>query len=154
MATLVRQVPSHAYASSLGDQIAGVAGERRRLVLRPQVYFRVDKIMATDTADIPGRGTRVLGAYVGNILQRPAPPSSGTLTLFFAQTALGKGGGCAATAGIKHFDVFQKLGHELLGFRFIAAISLVRRAPRRQICVTSVAGGFRVRENKFDIGTH
>lgn len=91
MATLVRQVPSHAYASSLGDQIAGVAGERRRLVLRPQVYFRVDKIMATDTADIPGRGTRVLGAYVGNILQRPAPPSSGTLTLFFAQTALGNG---------------------------------------------------------------
>lgn len=86
-----RQIPSHAYASSLGDQLAGAAGERRRLVLRPQVYFRVDKIMATDTSDIPGRGTRVLGAYVGNILQRPAPPSNGTLTLFFAPSALGNG---------------------------------------------------------------
>ena len=75
----------------MGDQIAGNPGDRLRLVLRPQVYFRVDKIMATDTADIPGRGTRVLGAYVGNVLQRPAPPSNGTLTLFFAQNALGNG---------------------------------------------------------------
>lgn len=86
---LVRQVPPHAYASSLGGQIAGNPGDRLRLVLKPQTYFRVDKIMATDTSENPGRGTRVMGAYVGNVLQRPAPPSSGTLTLFFAQDALG-----------------------------------------------------------------
>lgn len=87
----VVQVPPHAWVSSLGGQVAGSPGDRLRLVLRPQAHFRVDKVVATDTSENPGRGTRVLGAYVGNVLQRPAPPASGTLALFFARDALGSG---------------------------------------------------------------
>ncbi len=41
-----------------------------------------------------------------------------------AQTTLGKGSRSAATAGIKHFDVFQELGHKAVRFW------LYRRRPR------------------------
>jgi hypothetical protein len=87
---LVKPVPRHAYVSSIGGHISGSAGELLRLVLRPQAYFLVRKIMATDTSESPGRGTRVMRVFVSNNLQRPVP-STGTLTLFFTPGALDNG---------------------------------------------------------------
>ena len=71
-----------------------------------------------------------------------------------AQPAFGEGGGSTPTAGIKHFDVFQKLGHKLFGFRFIVTVRFVRCTPRGQIGITRVTGGFRIREDQLDVRTH
>lgn len=84
----MRAPRDHVEHADIGAQLAGLAGERRRVVLRPQQSFRTEKVLATDNSSSPGRGTRVLGAYVGQALQRPAPPANGTLTLFFAPQAL------------------------------------------------------------------
>ncbi len=70
------------------------------------------------------------------------------------QAALDKRGGRAATAGVEHLNVFQELGHKLLGFGFIAAVGFIRRAPGRQIGIARVAGGFRVRENQLHVRAH
>ena len=71
-----------------------------------------------------------------------------------AQATLGKSGGCATTAGIEHFNVFQELGHKLFGFGFIATVSFIRCAPCRQIGITRVTRRFRVRENQLHVGAH
>ena len=57
----------------------------------PQCLFRSEKIIASDTGEPNGRGTRILGVTIGQKLQRPASPKGGTLTAFFAETALGNG---------------------------------------------------------------
>lgn len=74
---------------SFGLSYAGQAGERKTLKYRPQTPFTVEKFQATDDSPNPGYGTRILSVYVGNALQRPAPPTGGTLTAFFAPNALG-----------------------------------------------------------------
>lgn len=56
----------------------------------PQCLFRAEKVMATDTATTAGTGTRIQQIFVGNRLQRPANAGA-TLTLFFANNALGNG---------------------------------------------------------------
>jgi hypothetical protein len=69
--------------------LAGLAGQTLSVKRRMQSPFKVDKIQATDNSPNPGYGTRIMGCYVGNMLQRPAPPDEGTLTAFFAPDALG-----------------------------------------------------------------
>ena len=65
------------------------AGTTTTITVNPQCLFRGEKVMATDTYSTAGIGTRVSTILVGNYLQRPA--STSTLTLFFAQNALGNG---------------------------------------------------------------
>ena len=68
-----------------------------------------------------------------------------------AEAALGEGGGRSAPAGVKDFDVLEKLSHKLFGFSFIAAISFIRRAPCRQVGVSGVTRGFRIREDQLNV---
>lgn len=70
--------------------VFGVAGAIVTATVNPQVPFRGEKLTATDTGTVPGRGTRVLDVMVGQRSQRPAAKGS-TLTAFFATSALGNG---------------------------------------------------------------
>lgn len=71
----------HDWQLDLGPY-TGVAGETKTLVATPQVYYRVENILATDSATPAGSGTRVGKLIVGNKLQRPVVVGS-TTTLFF-----------------------------------------------------------------------
>lgn len=77
------------YTIDFGPMYSPAAGEVIELYATPQVPFRGEKIVATDTASPPGTGTMIQNVLVGNMLQRPANTMS--LTAFFAQQALGNG---------------------------------------------------------------
>lgn len=62
----------------------------------PQCFFKGEKVVATDSATPPGTGTRIMQIAIGNRVQRPGSRSrntavGGSLTAFFAQTALANG---------------------------------------------------------------
>lgn len=71
--------------------VFGTAGTSTTITIQPQTLFRVEKIMATDVGPASaGYNTSVTQVIIGNKLQRPAT-TGGTLTLFFANNALGNG---------------------------------------------------------------
>jgi hypothetical protein len=70
--------------------VSGAAGTTTTISFQPQAYFRVEKLMATDTGSPAGFGTAVSQILVGQRLQRPATGSS-TLSIFFSQQSLGNG---------------------------------------------------------------
>ena len=70
--------------------VSGAAGTNTTVIINPQVLFRGEKVMATDTGTTPGLGTRIQAIFVGQKSQRPANAGS-TLTAFFANNALGNG---------------------------------------------------------------
>ncbi|SRR5579862_1095367 len=70
--------------------VSGTAGTSTTIVVNPQVLFRGEKVMATDTGTTAGLGTRIQAIFVGQKSQRPANAGS-TLTAFFANNALGNG---------------------------------------------------------------
>lgn len=70
--------------------VSGAAGSTTTLTVNPQVLFRGEKVMATDSGTTAGLGTRIQSIFVGQKSQRPANAGS-TLTLFFNQQALGNG---------------------------------------------------------------
>jgi hypothetical protein len=77
-----------------GPVYAATAGYVTTLTITPQVLFRGEKVMATDTgngtASTVGYGTRITQIFVGQKSQRPANAGA-TLTAFFANNALGNG---------------------------------------------------------------
>lgn len=71
--------------------VSGTAGTQTTVVVNPQVLFRGEKMMATDTgANAAGFNTRIGAIFVGQKSQRPAN-SGATLTAFFANNSLGNG---------------------------------------------------------------
>src|SRR3990167_6561666 len=66
------------------------AGRETTITVSPQCLFRGEKIIATDTGSPNGRGTRIMQVAIGNKIQRPAG-RNGSLTVFFANNALGNG---------------------------------------------------------------
>ena len=71
--------------------VSGSSGTTTTITINPQTLFRVEKIMATDTGpQTAGYNTSVTQVIIGNKLQRPAT-GNGSLTLFFANNALGNG---------------------------------------------------------------
>jgi len=70
--------------------VSGSAGTTTTITVAPQCLFRGEKVMATDTGSPAGTGTRVSTILIGQRLQRPAGAGA-TLTLFFANNALGNG---------------------------------------------------------------
>jgi hypothetical protein len=70
--------------------VFGAAGTTTTITQNPQVLFRGEKVMATDTGTTVGAGTRIQAIFVGQKSQRPANAGS-TLTAFFANNALGNG---------------------------------------------------------------
>lgn len=71
--------------------VSGSSATTTTITIQPQTLFRVEKIMATDTGPLTsGYNTSVTQVIIGNKLQRPAT-TGGTLTLFFANNALGNG---------------------------------------------------------------
>jgi len=71
--------------------VSGTAGTTTTVTIQPQTLFRVEKIMATDVGPgTAGFNTSITQVIIGNKLQRPAT-TGGTLTLFFANNALGNG---------------------------------------------------------------
>jgi hypothetical protein len=70
--------------------VFGLAGTSTTVIINPQVLFRGEKVMATDTGVTPGLGTRISAIFVGQKSQRPANAGS-TLTAFFANNSLGNG---------------------------------------------------------------
>jgi hypothetical protein len=67
--------------------VSAAAGTITTINVKPQCDYRVEKVMATDTAPDAGTGTRIQSIFVGNQLQRPA--STSTLTKMFFSGALG-----------------------------------------------------------------
>jgi hypothetical protein len=75
--------------------VFGEANTTTTITQNPQVLFRGEKVMATDSGNFagtgnPGTGTRIQAIFVGQKSQRPANAGS-TLTSFFANNALGNG---------------------------------------------------------------
>ena len=70
--------------------VSGAAGTTTIITVAPQCLFRGEKVMATDSGSPAGYGTRITQVLIGQRLQRPAT-GGGSLTAFFAQTALGNG---------------------------------------------------------------
>jgi hypothetical protein len=70
--------------------VSGAASTTTTISFQPQAYFRVEKMMATDTAATAGMGTAITQILVGQRLQRPAT-GGGTLSLFYSQQSLGNG---------------------------------------------------------------
>jgi len=91
--------------------VYGLAGTSTVVIVNPQVLFRGEKVMATDTSTTPGLGTRIAAIFVGQKSQRPANSGS-TLTAFFANNALGN--------GIK-WDTCEKALSISITIQFIAA---------------------------------
>lgn len=69
----------------------GNAGFVTTITIRPQCRFRVEKMMATDTHTQPGFGTSIIQVAIGQKIQRPGNAARGSLSTFFAQTALADG---------------------------------------------------------------
>lgn len=70
--------------------VNGPAGFTTVITASPQLLFRGEKIMATDTAVPAGTGTRIIAVTVGSKIQKPLG-TTGTLTLFFDDAALANG---------------------------------------------------------------
>lgn len=75
--------------------VFGEAGNITTITVFPQCYYRGQKLMATDTAEVPpgglrGIGTRITQMMVGQRLQRPGC-GGGTMTFFYSAGALGNG---------------------------------------------------------------
>lgn len=70
--------------------VSGQPGQQITLTNSPQVAFRGEKGMCSDTGSPPGSGTRIGTILVGNRLQRPLG-GGGTLSTFMANVALGNG---------------------------------------------------------------
>lgn len=70
--------------------VSGAAGTTTTISFQPQAYFRVEKLMATDTNSTPGMGTAITQILVGQRLQRPAT-GGGTLSIFYSNQSLGNG---------------------------------------------------------------
>ena len=72
--------------------VEGRAGETRDVSAVPG-FLRVDQIVATDTSARPGKGTKVIGMFVGNENQMTSAPvdQNGILTEFFSAGAFGNG---------------------------------------------------------------
>ena len=70
--------------------VSGAAGSITTITVAPQVHFRGQKVIATDTGNPPGTGTRIMQLVVGQRLQKPAANGS-TLVVFFGPVALGNG---------------------------------------------------------------
>ena len=70
--------------------VSGAAGSITVIAVAPQVRFRGEKVMASDTGSTPGSGTRIMQLVVGQRLQKPTANGS-TLTTFFGANALGNG---------------------------------------------------------------
>ncbi len=70
--------------------VSGAASTTTTITFQPQAYFRVEKLMATDTGSPAGFGTAITQIAVGQRLQRPIL-TGGTLSLFYSQQALGNG---------------------------------------------------------------
>jgi hypothetical protein len=67
------------------------AGQVVDFISTPQCLFRGEKVMATDSATPAGSGTRIMQIAIGQRIQKPGNSGrsgAGTLTQFFAQTAL------------------------------------------------------------------
>lgn len=58
---------------------------------RPQVLFKAEKIMATDTGSPAGTATRVLSVTIGQKVQKAEAFGKGTLTQLFSASALENG---------------------------------------------------------------
>jgi len=71
------------------------AGSSILFSANPQCFFRGEKVVATDTGSPQGSGTRIMQVSIGQRIQRPngggAQNGAGSLTQFFASTALGNG---------------------------------------------------------------
>ena len=65
------------------------AGTTTTITVTPQVLFRGEKVMATDTGSPAGSQTRIQSIFVGQRSQRPA--TTNTLATFFANNTLGNG---------------------------------------------------------------
>lgn len=70
--------------------VSGAAGTQTTISFQPQAYFRVEKLMATDTNSPAGMGTAITQILVGQRLQRPAT-GGGTLSIFYSNQSLGNG---------------------------------------------------------------
>ncbi len=70
--------------------VFGAAGTTTTLTAPMQCRFRVEKAMASDSADTPGSGTRIMQFVVGQRIQRPSASGS-TSSQFFGPGALGNG---------------------------------------------------------------
>ena len=68
----------------------GLAGTITTLQVFPQVLFRGEQVMASDTGFPPTFQTRIMAIFVGQKSQRPAN-QGGTITNFFVNTAIGNG---------------------------------------------------------------
>lgn len=66
------------------------AGTIMNVYSTPQVLFRGEKIIATDSSTLPGNGTRIMAIAVGQKMQRPGG-TGGTLTHFYPRRAMGNG---------------------------------------------------------------
>ncbi len=69
-------------------ELEGKRGEIKKVRSYSQCIFRGEKLLATDTSEVPGRGTRIRYIFVGNKSQREVD-GDGTLTLFYSQNSLG-----------------------------------------------------------------
>ena len=69
--------------------VSGKKGEIKNIKINPQLPFKGEKMMATDSFQ-NGMGTRICSVFVGPKSQRPANAGS-TPTKFFANNAFGNG---------------------------------------------------------------
>lgn len=69
--------------------VSGPAGSTTTISVMPQLYFRGEKVIASDSATPPGTGTRIMNIMVGAKMQRPN--NGGVLTQFYGPNALGGG---------------------------------------------------------------
>ncbi len=67
--------------------VFGKAGTTQHLYVSPNCVFRGQKLMATDTANPAGAGTRITSVLVGQKTQRPLS-GQGSLTMFFSGDSL------------------------------------------------------------------
>lgn len=72
-------------------QVFGPAGGQTVITIRPQCKFRIEKVMATDTATPAGTGTSIIQIAIGQKIQKANATGNGSLTMFFAQNAIANG---------------------------------------------------------------
>ena len=92
-APVVRKVPvvkPSNWQVSLGP-VYGEAGAVKTLQMTPDRLFRVEKVIATDSAEPSGSGTLIGDIYVGRRSQRPSYGRNWSPTTFFANNSLGRG---------------------------------------------------------------
>lgn len=89
--------------------VSGAEGEERAIEVRPSALFRGEKILASDTGRVPGKGTHLLSLLVGGHSQ--FRPGAGPVSLdAFSNNSLG--------SGIK-FDVCQPSDSIMMVVKFV-----------------------------------